>query len=179
MTNEEYKNKNNEFLEALEAKENDINSNIKDLFDGISLPTCTPIFSKKMNELLDVFDSDGKPLDQHLIVIMESKYLYAKYAYLIMDIQTFFNNLVVALCNKDNAKVKEMLDSESAKEEQWRQLSEELAAFDIRINLKDVIESGLPIPQDIPKEKALQICTAELDKIAYTPKGPNDVAQAK
>ena len=179
MTNEEYKNKNNEFLEALEAKENDINSNIKDLFDGISLPVCTPIFSKKMNELLDAFDNDDKPIDQHLIVIIESKYLYAKYAYLIMDIQIFFSNLVVALCNQNNEEVKEILVSESAKEEEWRQMSEELAAFDIRNNLKDVIESGLPIPQDIPKEKALQICTVELDKIAYTPKGLNDIGKAK
>ncbi len=49
-------------------------------------------------------------------------------------------------------------------------MDERIKNFDCQENLKEVIESGIPMPKGIDPQVAYQICSNELRKIDYTPK---------
>ena len=165
----------------------------------IEIPSGSATILEKMNKLFDEFKSDDTPLAQHLVVILETDYLVLVAVHLSVDINTYFVELNAAIERKDKAKVEELLNSASAKEEEWNRINSELASFDIQNNLKDVINSGIKLPQNLygaainaiarkysksiedviaqdkeeieslVKRLAYDICSEEIKKINYVP----------
>ena len=61
MTNEEYKNKNKEFINQMILMESNVINSIKEVINDISLPRPSFTFTTKINELFETFEHDDKP----------------------------------------------------------------------------------------------------------------------
>ncbi len=210
MKNDEFINTHNNHLEDIIKTENDTLLGIKEIWKlivgnskDIEIPAPSTTIADKMNKLFEVFQYDDTPLDQHLTVLLETNYLFSKSALLSIDIQTFFNELVLAANKNDQKKLEELFNSASSKEEEWNRIDSELDSFDLKNNLKDVIDSGIKLPQNLyvatinaiarktsksveevisqdkeeieklAKRLAYDICTEEINKIEYVPEEPH------
>lgn len=183
MTNEEYVNKNKEFLSIMVELQDAVFSSIRvalqdaafSSFRGIvqdpNLPDPANNTSNKIMELFETFKDDDTNLDQHLIVILESHFLALKCKYCVNKIKAYFDTLFgLVMSGEDDNMVQELLKNSHIFEEEWNSIDEEIKNFDFEKNLQDVINSGIPLPKNISPQKALQICTEELKKISYEPK---------
>ena len=178
MTNEEFKRKNKEYLDQIVQKEDQLYDCIDEIMSGVDIPLPSVTVSNKILDLLETFENDGHPLDQHLTVILESQYLFYKYTQIAQEIQTYFNNLIVARLKGENEKVKELLEKSIEVQEKWAEMDSELENFDFKNNLADVVNT-MALPDGLTEEIAYQICSSELKYANYTPKQPSEFQNKK
>ena len=169
MTNEEYINKNKAFLSAIEEGDNKFVDWVNQLDDSANLPYAGSFLSKKINDLLDLFKDDVKPIDQHLIVIMESMYLHALYSDYIDSVKKHYNTVVTALSSNDDRTLANALKEGIDKKRKWEWITNAIQSFDFMDNLDDVLDSGIWLPKNMTKEESKVICLRELDAVSYTP----------
>lgn len=178
MTNEEYKNKNKEFINQMILMESDVINSIKSVINDISLPRPSFTFATKINELFDSFESDDKPLDQHLTVIIISQYLLSSCLNIFQNIDSYVRNIYEAVEKKDNHLLSSLIEIKSELEKSWLDKDNEILNFDFQNDLEKLLNSGLPLPNGLSKEDVYKICINELKRVNYQPKIQNITEEA-
>ena len=170
MTNQEFKEKNNELLAQITSKELVISELIKSLISNIKVPIISTAFASKINELMNLFDEKGYRLEEQLTFILTSQYLFSRYMTYIKCINTYVIEITNALRTGNNNLLRELLSKKEQEETLWEKFNNELLNYDFQNDLETLFNSGIKIPENKSKEEAYNICMKELSSINYVPK---------
>lgn len=169
MTNEEYKKRNFEFITQMIQNEEAFKKCLKDILANINVPSVSNSLLSKVNELFELFENDDRPLDQHLIVILETQYLLSKCAANVIGVKQYMDKLFESLNQNDREKIASVLSDQPKHENIWNLNNREIQEFDFFNDLEKVINNGVQLPMNMSKNDALSICLKELSKVNYIP----------
>lgn len=170
MTNEEFKKENNKFIDSIVERETALINNIKIVFPSIIVPQSSYTLKSKINELLTLFENDPIPLSEKLTVLIETQYLLSKYLSIHGSIDGYVSSLCEAIARNDNENAKFLLGIKEELEKTWLENDTELSNFDFKNGLKEALDSDVPLPINMPKIVAYNICMGELERVHYEPK---------
>lgn len=173
MTNEEFKSKNKEFIDKMIVFESRAVKDVKTIITEASIPRPTISFTSKINELFELFENDDTNLDQHLIIIITAQYLLGKCYNIIQDIDKYVRKVFRGIEKHDDDSLLYLVSIKEDLEKNWVEKDNEILEFDFQNDLEKMLNSGMPLPQGISKERAYEICMSELKKVNYQPKNLN------
>ena len=174
MTNSEFRINQGQILSEMRKSEDILFSEIRKSFDDITLPQPTQAFSVKLDELFEIFETDQKPLDQHLTIVLSLPYMIHHCENTVRNVQGYIFSVFDAINAQDNEKLQNLLELSSDAEAHWADLDQELLNLDFSKDLDKIIDLAGSLPKGLTKETAKMICAHELQVANYEPKhGPN------
>lgn len=167
LTPEEWKAENDRLVDDIVSHEIEVRGYIKEMLPPLEFPTASVTIKKKIDELHEAFSNDGIPLNDHVIVPVESKYLLTVFTKYVADLDKFFMGLIGAIQTNDDATIHTLIEGAPARQQLWEDINTHLENFDFKEDLDRVFESDPLIPRGMTKEQAKATCIAELERISY------------
>lgn len=177
MTNEEFKNKNNELLAQITSKEMNLAESIKAIIPDVKVPVFSVTFSSKINELLNLFDKQGCALERQLTVILTSQFLFSRYVTYLQSVNVYMMEILNSLKAGNENALRDLLSKKDEEETLWENFNDEILNYDFRNDLGTLLDSGISIPANKSKDEAYNICMSELNSIGYVPKRQSEVKE--
>ena len=166
----EWKNQSKSMINDMITHEMGIKEAIKNDIPELQFPNASVTFNSKIDELYETFGHDGTPLNQHVIVVVESHYILGELFRYIRDLDDFFFSILGARERKDDEELRKVLGTMEERQKLWADIDEGVLNFDFQTDLDKAFEGNVPIPPGVTKEKAKAICKAELEQVKYVPK---------
>ena len=169
MTNEEFKNKNNEFIMAMMQIEDKIKADVNGIVGDFKLPNIMYTIAEKINEILNTMEKSHEALNQQVTVVIETQYLLNICNAYMKNLDSFVKRFVAAVENNDQKTINELAKSKDNFREFWNKIDDEIRQMNLQDILNKIIETKMPLPQNIKPELAIKICNEEFRNANYIP----------
>lgn len=164
----EIKEKDKQLIGALKAKQDSIYKTINEMEIKMKLPSFAEALYEKIFELYDVLSVDGKPLEEHLTVVVTKPYLLNKFLKGIQLIDGYLRTAIEAARNYDDTALQAILNQSENVGKMALELEDEIRNYNFKDGLKEMVQDeNFEYANRFGRDNIMLTCTAELNRVNY------------
>ena len=153
-----------------------IKQDVNGLIGDFKLPNIIYTVAEKINEVLNIMEKSHERLTQQVSVVIEIQYLVNMCNVYMTNLNVFVKKYVEAVNNHDQETINELMNSKEDFISFWDKMDDEIRQMNLKDIFDKIIETKMPLPNNLSPESAIKICNEEFKNANYKPEKKKEEA---